>query len=382
MFPKEIEKFIQDNLHQSTAKISLKLSKKTTWPKEEIINQINGLQKSKSKFPFLEAYSNFKFPSPRAFSQASSEQTAKFKAQLIQAETIADLSGGMGIDSYFFSRIAKKVSYIEANNTIYEKATFNFKVLKAHNIETYHSTAEDFIINENQFDLIYIDPDRRNKEKRLFLLEDCKPNVLNLLPQLFKISNKILLKLSPIIDLESLFRQLPNISTIWVVAVKNDCKEVLVKLHKDKEQETKINCINLLDEGMEDFQFDYQTEKVSEVSYSKPLNYLYEPNVAIYKAGAFKSIAKKFGLKKLAPNTHLYTSNEKIENFPGRNLKIMAVDKPKKGSQLSASIVSRNFPQTADEIRAKYKISESKDHFLYACRLQDNSKVFIHAERL
>ena len=118
MFPKEIEKFIQDNLHQSTAKISLKLSKKTTWPKEEIINQINGLQKSKSKFPFLEAYSNFKFPSPRAFSQASSEQTAKFKAQLIQAETIADLSGGMGIDSYFFSKIAKKVSYIEANNTI------------------------------------------------------------------------------------------------------------------------------------------------------------------------------------------------------------------------------------------------------------------------
>ena len=382
MFPKDIQDFISQHLHLPIPEVTLKLSKKTAWPKDEIINQINGKQKVAKKFPFLQPIADFKFPSPRAFSQASSEKTARFKAKIVGKGRIADLSGGMGIDSYFFSKVATSVDYVEANETLFQQTIDNFVALGANNIKTHNTTAENFIKTASKYDLIYIDPDRRNKNKRLFLLQDCEPNVVEMLPILFEKTEKVLLKLSPILDLKSVLLQLPFVESVWVVAVKNDCKELLFKLNKNTTKKVEINCCNIEDSDTQTFTFDFEKEENTMVTYSEPLKFLYEPNVSINKAGAFKSIAAQFQLNKIAANTHLYTSEHFIENFPGKSLKVMDVQKTQAQKALAANVVSKNFPLKAEEVRKKYKITEAKSRFLYACRLQNNQKVFIHAERI
>lgn len=351
MSTNKIDQFIEEHLHSTIPEISLALSKKKGWPKEYILNQINGRQKTTKKLPFLLQFPNFEFSSPRALAQASSEATAKYKANLISGNNMADLSGGMGIDSYFFAQKVDEMSYVEPNKDLFNQTTKNFKTLGVNNIKAFNTAAETFLTTATNFDFLYLDPDRRSDEQRFFRLEVCQPNVLELLPLLYQKAKIILLKLSPLFDIKMGIKQLKGTSEIHVVAVKNDCKEVLFLLQKDYNGEIKMKCSNLNNEKTQFYQFDLAQESQLKPPYSAPLNYLYEPNVAISKAGAFNSIAKDFKLNKLAINTHLYTSTELVEDFPGRILVIEKVGKANDFKNIAANVVVKNFPSKTAEIR-------------------------------
>lgn len=373
--------FIQKHRHDSVASIALLLSKKPELPKSYILNQINGLQKAKQKLPFLLKFTNFIYPSPRALSQASSEKTGLYKSEILKAKEVLDLSGGMGMDSYFFAKHAEQVTYVDMNQELVETALSNFKTLKANNITCINSKAEKFIEDVSRlYDFIYIDPDRRSAKEKAFKIDDCEPNVAELLPHIWKKSSQCLVKLSPMLDIQQALTQLPFCKEVHVVSVDNECKELLFLLEHNYKNAPKIICVNLLEGKPQRFNFTFKEEKSASNQLGKVENYLYEPNASILKAGAFKSIGQQFSLSKLATNTHLYTSTELHNNFPGRIIKVSEVSKPKKGLTQQANVVCRNFSMKPEQLKKKYNIKDGGKQFLYAFSTDEKSKSFVLGE--
>jgi len=250
--------------------------------------------------------------------QCSSEQTASYKSKLVLGNSLIDLTGGFGIDSYYFSKEFKEVTYIEQNRELYDVVKQNFNNLKADNIELINATAEEFLnTTDKKADIVYIDPSRRNQNQRVFKLDECTPNIIEFSAEIFTIADKILVKTAPLLDIKQTLKDLKNVTNIWVISVFNDCKEILYLLEKGVINEPQIHTVNLTNQNQK-FSFDYEQEQNTQVTYSEPLNYLYEPNASILKSGAFNSITEIFNLKKIAPNTHLYTSKKLIDFFPGR----------------------------------------------------------------
>lgn len=376
-----VEDFIAKHAKKSTAELALLLSKNQELPKEYIINQINGKQKAPNKFPLLSQFPQFIFPSPRALSQASSEKTARYKAAILKADRVLDLSGGMGMDSYFFAQQAKHSDYVEMNDKLVETAKSNFATLGAANITSHCAKAEDFIeLSTHEYDLVYLDPDRRSAKEKAFKIDDCEPNVARLLPQIWKKSKHCLVKLSPMLDIQQALTQLPFCKEVHVVSVDNDCKELLFLLEHNFKSEPLVKCVNLHKTGEDYFEFYVEEERNASVHFSNVETYLYEPNSAIMKAGAFKILGQQFDLKKLATNTHLYTSTELQENFPGRRMEVLEVSKPKKGLTQQANVVCRNFSMKPEQLKKKYKINDGGSQFLYAFSLEDGSKKFVLGE--
>jgi len=378
---KAVHDFIDQHQFKSASETALILSKQSHLPKSFILNQINGRQKAKKKFPSLLVVKSFIFPSSKAISQSSSEKTALYKSKIVSADSIADLSGGMGLDSYYFSKKAKHVDYVELDKELFEISSSNFESLNAENISTHNYRSEQFIKQvKNRYDLVFIDPDRRVTKDKAFRINDCEPNVASLLPLIWKCALKCLIKLSPMLDITQALNELKFCKEVHVVSVDNDCKEILFLLEKDFNGPPRIKTINIKKEQIEHFDFNQQAESETLVQFGEPQQFLYEPNASILKAGAFKSIAASFELKKLAKNTHLYSSDKLIENFPGRTLKVISTAKPKKGMVHQANVVTRNFHLSPDQIKRKYKIKDGGSSFIYACRLEDNSQKFIHCE--
>ena len=364
-------------------KVALLLSKKPDWPKEYILSQINGRQKAIKKFPFLNDHPNFEFPNPTAVAQASSEITARFKASLVNGDSIADLSGGMGIDSYFFAKKFKQLTFLEKDKNLFKISAHNLKNILGKPIDCQNITAEVWLReNAKNYDWIYLDPDRRAKKSKSFQIETSSPNLIELFPLLFEKSDQLMVKLSPLLDLKEGLRKIPFTKWVYVIAVDGECKELLFLLKKGYAGIPKIEAVNLNAGQSSHFSFSFKEEANASISYSEPQKYLYEPNAAMLKSGGFKSIARQFKLNKLSENTHLYTSDDLIKSFPGRIIKVERMGKPEKKFILFANVVSRNFPLSAAEIRKKYQIKEGKNEFLYACTLVGKKKVFIGGERL
>jgi len=373
----EIAEFIERNCKLNPADIALRLSKKDDWPKAYILNQINGRQKAAKKFPFLSRFPEFEFPNPTAVAQASSEDAARYKASLVNGSSIADLTGGMGIDSYFLAQHFKKVTYVEKQIDLFHLAKENLKLLAGETVQSVHDSAENFLKRDIRFDWIFLDPDRRAGKSKTFQLETSSPNVAALLPLLFKRSNRLMVKLSPLLDIKEGLNQLPSTRFVYVIAVEGECKELLFLMEKGFQGESEIIAVNLNKKEHHEFNFKLSDEMDAQLSYSEPEKYLYEPNAAILKSGGFKSLALKFDLKKLSKNTHLYTSKQLLLNFPGRIIEVEKVGKAEKKFLNRANVVSRNFPFKPEEIRKRYGIKEGKVHFLYACSLFTGKKVFI-----
>ena len=371
------QQFIEKNLSKSLPEIALLLSKYADLNKDFIINQVNGLKKAKNKLPEFFQNKDIQYPATISIEQCSSEQTAEYKSKLVEVESVIDLTGGFGIDSYYFSKKAKEVTYIEPNEDLFKTVSQNFNTLNAKNITCVNSNAEDFLAsNSNLFDLAYIDPSRRNENQKVFMLGDCIPNIVDLQNDIFKITSKILVKTSPILDIKQSIKELKTVAEVWVVSVNNECKEVLYLLDKNFDKGTKINTINLTKEKQV-YSFTYNQEEISTVEYSVLQTYLYEPNTSILKAGAFKSICAKYDLKKIAANTHLYTSEKPTQNFPGRTFKIEQTlpYNPKNFKKLGikkANVSCRNFKDSVEEVKKKLNLKDGGDTYIFA--LLDNSK--------
>ena len=343
--------------------------------------QITSKKKCENKLPTWFATENIYYPNKLNIEQTSSEITAEYKANLIKGKTIIDITGGFGVDCFAFSKTHKQVTHCEINSDLSQIVSHNYKQLKINNITTIVGDGIDFIKNKNiKYDCIYIDPSRRDDlKKRVFLLEDCLPNLPLNLDLLFEYSDTILVKTAPLLDIDVAVNELKHVKEIHVIAVNNDTKEVLYLLEKDYNDIFSFKTINI--NKVKNQLFDYHLS-VNEATYSLPQKYLYEPNSAILKAGAFQEISIILKVNKLHKHSHLYTSDELI-NFPGRTFKIKHVlpYHPKKIVKTlgvkKANITTRNFPETVAQIRKKTKLKDGGDFYLFFTTNIDGDKIIL-----
>tara|TARA_B100001115_G_scaffold182364_1_gene178433 strand:+ start:1691 stop:2809 length:1119 start_codon:yes stop_codon:yes gene_type:complete len=359
-----------------TAADLLFLSKKyPDWNMAAIAQQVAGKQKTKKKIPTWFNTKNILYPVRLSLEQCSSEETAKYKAEIIQGKRFIDLTGGFGVDTYFISRSFKESVHCEINEELQYIAQHNFKILGS-GIQSFHQNGLEYLKTvKEKFDLIYIDPARRNyNNQKVIKLSDYTPNILEHIDLLFEKGKNILVKTAPLLDIKQALNELPYVKEIHIVSLKNECKEVLYLLDQKHTAEAYLHCINTTQSK---YSFSYSQENET-APLSDPLDYLYEPNASILKAGAFNSIANDFKLQKLHPNSHLYTSHNLLEGFPGRTFKIDTICKYNKKEILKhfsvkkANIARRNFPDSVVDIRKKTGIKEGGEHYLFATTLQDN----------
>lgn len=356
-----------------------------------VSNQLLFLEKLPNKMPQWEVFTGLLAPSRVSFEQSSSEFTGNFKRSILNGKIGIDLTGGFGIDSFHLSQNLDSFLYIEQNTELSEVVEYNFKLLGLKNIEIKNTTAEEFLLTStDKVDFVFLDPARRNDQnKKMVGIEDCQPNLLEIKDQLLSISPVVLVKYSPLLDLSISIHQLKNIHKIFIVAEKNEVKEVLFLIKHTQEFNPEIECVNLNSKNkIERFNYFYEEEKTAVSNLSEPKAFLYEPNAAILKAGAFKQIGTKLNLNKLGVHSHLYTSDAELEDFPGRSFKIIKVmnfDKKKITEALSegkANITCRNFPLKPEEIRKKIGIKDGGGQYLFFTEDKNKQKVVILCDKL
>ena len=384
----DIQEFINSNLKSD---VSALLLKGTSFPKvatKDIIEQIEAKKRCEKKLPSWFSSENIYYPNKLNIEQTSSEVTANYKSKLISGDSIIDLTGGFGVDCFSFSKDFKSVAHCEINESLSNIVRHNYKQLNIENIKTICTDGIDYLSHsKNKYDWIYIDPSRRHDSKgKVFFLKDCLPNVPEHIDLLFKHSKNILIKTSPLLDLSVVIGELKHVKTIHVVAVKNEVKELLWILEDQYQGDVTIESVNIKKHKEEYFKTSLKKETESESIYNLPLSYLYEPNAAILKAGAFHSISKQLDVYKLHKHSHLYTKNTLLD-FPGRRFKVELMipynKKELKNSAISkANITTRNFPETVQQIRKKYKINDGGEIYLFFTTNINNKRVVIISKQL
>ena len=354
------------------------------------IVQIAGRQAAANKIPSWQSIEELWYPRHLSMEQCSSEITAQYKSTLADGETLADLTGGFGIDCAFMASRFRKVSYVERQEELCEIAKHNFPLLGLKHITVYNEDGVAHLQKMEPVDCIFIDPARRNEHGgKTIAISDCEPDVEELEELLLSKGKQIIIKLSPMLDLTLALKNMKHVREVHVISVNNECKELLLIIGNEPSQLIPIHCINLTPKEKPTFTFPREGELTSECLYTKELGkYLYEPNASILKAGAFRSIASRYEVKKLHPNSHLYTSDLWIENFPGRSFLITGQcsfnKKEKKepiGELKKANITVRNFPATVAEIRKRTKLSDGGEVYLFATTLSNEQKVFIKCSK-
>ena len=367
------------------------------------LQQIAAYQTIVKKIPSWAECDNLIFPPKLSLEQSSSELTAQYKAQLIkefmgnEPFTHIDLTGGMGIDCYFIAQYTQTSHYVELNPDLCQIAQHNFTHLNP-NITVHNTTAEEFLKQttdngqQNSSLLIYLDPARRgNHGEKLVSISDCQPDVVELLPQMFQITDKVVVKLSPMLDITRAINELTHIEHLYVISVGNECKELLLFINREYNGETQIHAINLKSTVNSQQTTDrlltgtLSHESALSLTYAREVGkYLYEPYAAHLKSGLYKTIAEAYAVEKLHQHSHLYTSMELNGEFPGRHFKVEQVVPFDKKSAKSlfkslkqANLTTRNFPLTVSELRTQYKIKEGGATYIFATTLHDDSKVLI-----
>jgi 16S rRNA G966 N2-methylase RsmD len=389
-FSEESIDFIKDHMNADPYELMFSTHKYPGLPMRDIAEQIASRQKAKDKLPEWYANEYILFPPKENLEQASSEITAKFKARFIEGSSFLDLTGGSGIDTYYIAKKFDSSTYVETDEDLCELAKHNFKVLGA-TIEVRNERAEKVLSNNSEkVEWIFIDPSRRDEYKnRLYALEHCAPDVIALEAQLHQLSNNVLIKVSPMLDIKQTLKQFSSCYKVQVIAVDNEVKELLLYLNGENQDQAEIEAWNISNKKEDDFfSFKYSEEEAKEFNLSSPRSYIYEPNASIMKSGPYALISHEFELEKLHPNTHLYTSDELILTFPGKQLRIKEVFKPSKKEikkRIGTGIVNvivRNYPMGANDIKRKFKLQDGGEEFLIFCEIQDEGLKAIWCDRV
>lgn len=401
--------FILENSDADILKLIMSSSKKDNIDNIDIklcINCIEARNKIKNKVPEWYNEPALIYPLKLSIEQCSSQITATYKQTIINSLnldknfTIADITGGLGVDSYYLSKIASRLLYFDKNEILCSAAKNNFKLLNANNITIVNAdiTENLYKIKNENISLIYADPARRAKDgKKVSYLMDCEPNILEIKNELLKISPYILLKLSPMADIKQNLSLLPETIQVYIVSVNNECKELLFLLssnfcsgESNKPSEPIINAIDISTNNnitnKISFNFCEESAIVPLFSTQEAIikgSYLYEPNKSILKAGAFKYIGEKYNLKKISPSTHLYVSDT-LDEFPGKVFRIDKVYnynkhtiKELEKSSLQANLCSKNFPISTDNLKKRLKIKDGGDLFIFAVTSMEGNLLLI-----
>ena len=443
--------FIREHANDDVRKLALKGVKDQDVNMPIALQQIAGRQTAFRKLPSWAAVDGIIYPPHLNMEQCSSEMTARYKAQLImedghsktdeerskmdderpmkgETKTFVDLTGGFGVDFYWMSQAFSRRCYVEQNEQLCAISSENFRSLGLDCSVCCCSTAT-YLTRMPHADVVYLDPARRDEHgARTYGIGDCSPNILELLPQLIKKADRIVIKLSPMLDWRKAVNDLAATSAfvneVHIVSVDNECKELLIEVRSQKSEGShyQVHCVNLQTNGeIQHFSFTpkaLQNDTLTSHSpapkafHSDVLNsqsslpashssllssgFLYEPNASIMKAGCFAELEMCFYVKKVADNSHLFLSDENLVKFPGRKFQILAISSAnqkefkkkfseslvkvnqKLTSMESANIAVRNFPLTADHLRKKLKLKDGGDCYIFATTLSDGQhKLFI-----
>ena len=402
--PEQFSELVKQHLHDDVQQLALQRNRFPQLSDADfrfLLQQIEGRQRTSEKLPMLSALPDWWFPVRLSCEQCSSEATAGYKAAIVQSldlqpstldlkpstlDTLIDLTAGYGIDTFHLAALAREAHYVERNAELCAIAQHNFALYRPH-IQVHNTTAEDFltqypISDTSKADLIYLDPARRSQSGgKVFRIEDCEPNVLTLLPTLRAKARRVMIKFSPMLDTTAALRAMGGDWDTHIVAVNNEVKEVLFLTGQGA-----TYAVNICATHTDVFRFSEAEERAAQVRLATGVQqYIYEPNAAIIKAGAYRLISERYGLSKLDTNTHLYTSDTLLPDFPGRVWQVVdaEIKDPKKQllSSVRYSILSRNYPLSPEEIRKKYKLRDGDEQYLIAARHQ-GKPLLIGAKRL
>ena len=391
----ETIRFIEENARADVRSLALQAKK---YPKVDMamaVVQIAGRQIAEAKVPTWYRTEGLLYPKHLSMEQCSSEATAIYKAGLVEGETFADLTGGFGIDCSFLSRKFKKADYVERQAELCELAKHNFPLLGL-NIDVHNEDGVEYLKRMQPVDCLFLDPARRDGHGgKTVAISDCEPDVSALEELLVEKARKVMVKLSPMLDLSLALKDLKHVCEVHIVSTDNECKELLLILQKETaSSEVSIHCINSLGalngyRIYQEYAFTQEQERTSDCPLTSEVNaYIYEPNASIMKAGAYRSLTQAYPVKKLHPSSHLYVSPHFIEDFPGRKFQVEAVSgfgkmelKTFLQGMEKANLTIRNFPSSVAELRKRLKLKEGGDDYLFATTLADESKVIIKCKK-
>ena len=355
---------------------------------KELVEQLEAKKKSEAKLPSWFSKQGIFYPNKLNIEQTSSEKTAAYKTRIVDGKSLLDLTGGFGVDSFYFSKKIEAVTHCELDDQLSKIAAHNFKQLGVTNCGFVVGNGIEFLKKvETTYDWIYVDPSRRHDVKgKVFRLADCTPNIPENLDLLLEHADRVLLKASPLLDLTLALKELRYVSEIHVVAVQNEVKELLFILQKDVEQPVIVKTSNLGKESEQQFSFVWDEEKEEIAEYGLAGRYLYEPNAAILKAGGFMSVSAQFDLSKVAPHSHLYTAKNQID-FPGRVFEIVSIHPYSKKTMKTvvgskANVTTRNFPETVAQLRKKHRIFEGGDTYLFFTSDNEGNRLVLHCQKV
>ena len=395
---RKLQEFILAHEADSPAELMLHRDR---WPDidmAEAVKCIQGRVKARSKLPLWYAEPGLVYPQSLSLEQCSSQATALYKQRFVNSgDRVADLTGGLGVDSWSLSQAAASVDYFERSEELCACARHNFSALGRSNITVCHAeTTPEMLGNipSDSYSLIYLDPARRGKDGgRVYSLKDCEPDITVLRHELLRIAPRILLKASPMADIRVLLSELPEAAEVRIVSHNNECKEVLILMqrgHSASPEDIPIAAVEILDDNASqtaEFHFTLHEEREAAAETALPQEikgYLYEPSPALLKSGAFKLPAVRFGLRKISASTHFYTASAPVEYFPGKIRRIIEVlpfhkaairDFRKKYP--SCSVTARNFPMTSEELRHSLGTAECDTLRVLATTASDGSRLLI-----
>ena len=384
--------FIREHRTKDVHTLALHAKKYPAVDLAEAIIQIAGQQIAEKKIPSWAKLEGIRYPQHLSMEQCSSEITARYKASLVEGDSFADLTGGFGVDCAFIASRFRQADYVERQETLCELAMHNFALLGLNQIKVHSTDGIAYLQQMEPVDCLYLDPARRdNHGGKTIAISDCEPDVSQLESLLLKKGKSVMVKLSPMLDIALAIQTLKHISQVHIVAVNNECKELIILLEEQEinteypKKEILISCEQIVNNLLtKPFSFTLEEERNASCEYADQLGkYLYEPGAALLKAGPYRLLASRYGVKKLHPNSHLYTSDTLV-NFPGRSFQIEAVSgfgKKELKAFLQrigkANLTVRNFPSSVAELRKKLKVKEGGDIYLFATTLKEGEKVLI-----
>lgn len=355
------------------------------------LNQITGIQIARHKLPMWADCDGVVFPPHLSIEQCSSQTTAQYKAPLVVGDTMADLTGGFGVDFTFMSRSVRKAVFVERNLLLCEIARHNFPLLGIGNATVLCDNAENYLTGMEPVGTIFLDPARRDSHgRKMVAVGDCEPDVVSLMPLLRQRAQRVILKLSPMLDVTALIRDLPGISQIHIVSTANECKELLavIDAEGDAPHSPQVSCVN--DGQTFSFQWgeDFPSPPVWNEDSEAPL-YLFEPNASVMKAGCFAAIANFFGVSPISAQSHLFVSKSPVPDFPGRAFmvkRVCSMNKKELKAGLAgithANITTRNFPIGAEALRHKLRLKDGGDTFIFATTTATGRHLLLVTEKL
>lgn len=389
--------FIDSHRGDDVRTLALQAKKYPAVDMAEAVVQIAGYQIAEKKVPLWAQTAGIRYPQHLSMEQCSSEVTARYKASLVSGDTLTDLTAGWGVDCSFLARNFRCADYVERQETLCRIAAHNFPLLGLPHVRIHCADAVEYLQSMEPVDCLFLDPARRDSHGgKTVAIAECEPDVCRLEPLLVEKGKTVMIKLSPMLDMASALRDLQYVRRIHVVSVNNECKELIILLRKapDEEEaaagEVIISCEQVVNNSVrQHFQFTFSEEKSAGCPLAESVgNYLYEPGAALLKAGPYRLLATRYGVEKLHPNSHLYTSSGLVD-FPGRRFRVTAVSGfGKKDLKVllegveKANLTVRNFPSSVAELRKKLKLKEGGGTYLFATTLASGEKVLIRGEKV